>query len=52
LRAVGESGSAYQLVSEHQHAGLLSAPLSLIVVVGWPAAARLTAGILIRRRDA
>lgn len=44
--------AAYQLVSEHAHAGLLSRPLSLAIVVAWPAAGLLTAGILIRRRDA
>jgi ABC-2 type transport system permease protein len=44
--------AAYQLVSEHSHAGLLSRPLSLVVVVAWPAAMLLTAGVLIRKRDA
>lgn len=44
--------AAYQLVSEHSHAGLLSRPVSLVVVVAWPAVALLTAGFLIGRRDA
>jgi ABC-2 type transport system permease protein len=44
--------AAYQLVSEHSHAGLLSPPLSLAVVVAWPAVGLLTAGALIQRRDA
>ncbi len=44
--------AAYQLVSEHPHAGLLSRPLSLAVVVAWPAATLLAAGVLIRKRDA
>jgi ABC-2 type transport system permease protein len=44
--------AAYQLVSEHQHTALLSQPLSLAVVVAWPAAALLIAAVLIQRRDA
>ncbi len=44
--------AAYQLVSEHAHAGLLSRPLSLAVVAAWPAATLVVAGIVIRRRDA
>jgi hypothetical protein len=44
--------SAYQLVSEHPHAGLLSRPLSLAVLVAWPAAALLIAAVLLKRRDA
>jgi hypothetical protein len=44
--------TAYQLVSEHAHAGLLSRPLSLAVLLAWPAAGLMAAGILIRRRDA
>ncbi len=44
--------AAYQLVSEHSHTGLLSPLLSLAVVVAWPAAGLLTAGVLIQRRDA
>lgn len=44
--------AANQRVSEHTHAGLLSRPLSLVVVVAWPATALLAAAILIRKRDA
>jgi len=44
--------ASYQVVSEHPHAGLLSRPLSLVVIVAWPVAALLAAAILIRRRDA
>jgi hypothetical protein len=44
--------AAYQLVSEHPHAGLLSQPLSLAVVVAWPSVALLIGAVLIRRRDA
>ncbi len=44
--------AAYQLVSEHSHAELLSRPLSLAVVVAWTAAGLLTAGVLVQRRDA
>lgn len=44
--------AGYQLVSEHAHSGLLSRPLSLVVVAAWPAVALLAAGILIRKRDA
>ncbi len=44
--------AAYQLVSEHPHAGLLSQPLSLAVVACWPTIALLVGAVLIRRRDA
>lgn len=44
--------AAYQLVSEHPHPGLLSPPLSLAIIVAWPAAALLAGAVLIRRRDA
>lgn len=44
--------AAYQLVSEHTHAELLTPPLSLIVLIAWPTAALLTAGVLIKKRDA
>ena len=44
--------AAYQLVSEHTHTGLLSRPLSLAVLIAWPATALLIAAILIRKRDA
>jgi ABC-2 type transport system permease protein len=44
--------AAYQLVSEHAHAGLLSRPGSLAVVVAWPAVALIAAGVVIKKRDA
>ncbi len=44
--------AAYQLVSEHAHAGLLSRPLSLAVVIAWPAIALLAAALFISKRDA
>lgn len=44
--------AAYQLVSEHRHAGLLPPALSLLVVIAWPAVALVVAGILIQQRDA
>jgi ABC-2 type transport system permease protein len=44
--------ASYQLVSEHPHDGLLSRPLSLAVVLTWPAVALVIAGVLIERRDA
>jgi hypothetical protein len=44
--------TACQLVSEHSRAGLLPRPLSLAVVVAWPAATLLAAGVLIKKRDA
>lgn len=44
--------AAYQLVSQDSHAGLLSRPLSLVVLVAWPAAALVVAGVVIRKRDA
>jgi hypothetical protein len=44
--------AAYQAVSAHPHPGLLSPALSLLVLIAWPAAALLTAAILISRRDA
>jgi len=44
--------AAYQLVSTHAQPGLLSPGLSVLVVLGWPAAALLAAALLITRRDA
>lgn len=44
--------AADQLVSEHAHPGLLSRPLSLAVVVAWPAIVLIAAAILIRKRVA
>jgi len=42
---------AYQLVTLHHQAGLLSPGLSAGVLIGWPAAALLAAALLITRRD-
>jgi ABC-2 type transport system permease protein len=44
--------AAYQLVASHPQPGLLPPGLSLGVVIGWPAAAVLTAALVITRRDA
>jgi ABC-2 type transport system permease protein len=44
--------AAFQLVSEHSHRELLSVPLSLVVVVAWPALSLTIAGLQISRRDA
>jgi ABC-2 type transport system permease protein len=44
--------AAYQLVTVHPQPGLLSPGLSLLVLIGWPAAALLTAAVAITRRDA
>jgi hypothetical protein len=43
--------AAYQLLSPHRVAGLLPAPLSLLVLLAWPAAALLAAAIVLTRRD-
>ena len=43
--------AAYQLVTSHPQPGLLPPGLSLLVLIGWPAAALLTAALLITRRD-
>jgi ABC-type transport system involved in multi-copper enzyme maturation permease subunit len=43
--------ATYQLVGLHPHAGLLSAPLSLLVLLAWPAVALLAAAIVLTRRD-
>jgi hypothetical protein len=44
--------AAYQLVTLHPQPGLLSPGLSMLVLIGWPAAALLAAALLITRRDA
>jgi ABC-2 type transport system permease protein len=44
--------AAYRLVTVHPQPGLLSPGLSVLVVIGWPAAALLAAALLITRRDA
>jgi ABC-2 type transport system permease protein len=43
--------AAYQLVTLHPQPGLLSPGLSVLVLIGWPAAALLAAALLITRRD-
>jgi hypothetical protein len=43
--------AAYQLVTLHPQPGLLPPGLSVLVLIGWPAAALLAAGFLITRRD-
>jgi ABC-2 type transport system permease protein len=44
--------AAYRLVTVHPQPGLLSPGLSILVVIGWPAAALLAAALMITRRDA
>ncbi len=44
--------AAYQLVTLHPQPGLLSPGLSMLVLIGWPAAALLAAALVITRRDA
>jgi len=44
--------AAYQLVTLHPQPGLLSPGLSLLVLIGWPAAALLAAALVITHRDA
>jgi ABC-2 type transport system permease protein len=44
--------AAYQLVTLHPQPGLLSPGPSVLVLIGWPAAALLAAALLITRRDA
>lgn len=44
--------AAYQLISVHPLASLLSPALSLLVLLAWPAAALLAAAISLTRRDA
>ena len=44
--------AAYQLITAHPQPGLLSPGLSMLVLIGWPAAALLAATLVITRRDA
>jgi ABC-2 type transport system permease protein len=44
--------AAYQVVALHPERDLLSPALSLLVLLAWPAAVLLAAGLLITRRDA
>jgi hypothetical protein len=44
--------AAYQLVTQHPQASLLSPGLSLLVLLAWPAAVLTVAGLLLTRRDA
>ena len=43
--------AAYQVVTLHPQAHLFSPGVSLLVILAWPAAALVTAGILLARRD-
>jgi ABC-type transport system involved in multi-copper enzyme maturation permease subunit len=43
--------AAAQVVATHPQPGLLSPGLSMLVLVGWPAAALLAAALVITRRD-
>jgi hypothetical protein len=43
--------AVYQLLSLHRHAGLLSAPLSLLVLLAWPTVALIAAATVLTRRD-
>lgn len=44
--------AAYQVITQHPQPGLLSPVLSLLVMLAWPAAALVAAGILLTQRDA
>jgi ABC-2 type transport system permease protein len=44
--------AAYQLISQHPQAGLLSPVLSLVMLLAWPAAVLAVAGFVLSRRDA
>jgi ABC-type transport system involved in multi-copper enzyme maturation permease subunit len=44
--------AAYQAVSLHQRAGLLSPGLSVVVIIAWPVIALLAAAAVLTRRDA
>ena len=44
--------AAYQLITLHPQPGLLPPGLSMLVLIGWPAAALLAAALVITRRDA
>jgi ABC-2 type transport system permease protein len=44
--------AAYEILAMHPHRGLLSPGLSMLVLIGWPAAALLAAALVITRRDA
>jgi ABC-2 type transport system permease protein len=44
--------AAFQVTAQHPQAGLLSPWASMLVLVAWPAAALLTAGLVLSRRDA
>jgi hypothetical protein len=44
--------AASEVVALHPQAGLLSPAASILVLIAWPAAALLAAGLVITRRDA
>ena len=43
--------AAYQVVARHAQAGLFSPWVSLLILLAWPAATLVTAGVLLTRRD-
>jgi ABC-type transport system involved in multi-copper enzyme maturation permease subunit len=43
--------AAYQAVTSHPLAGLLSPGLSMLVIIAWPAAILTAAAVVINRRD-
>jgi len=43
--------AAYQVVARHPQAGLFSPGGSLLVLIAWPVATLVTAGVLLARRD-
>jgi ABC-2 type transport system permease protein len=44
--------AAYQILAMHPQPGLLPPGLSMLVLIGWPAAALLAAALVVTRRDA
>jgi len=43
--------AAYQVVARHSQAGLFSPGVSLLILIAWPVATLVTAGVLLTRRD-
>jgi len=43
--------AAYQVVARHPQAGLFSPEVSLLILIAWPAATLVTAGVLLTHRD-
>jgi hypothetical protein len=44
--------AAYQVLALHPQRGLFSPGASMLVLIAWPAAALVAAGVLLTRRDA